>query len=258
MSSSKEAMNSIKWCATSFDTTKLPASMSRNNSVNGRDVFKYSYNLGIFSPEIEEMSNGDCDKEDSKEIGLSKAMKVTYGLGDQLSSSYFHTNIPTKKNSFAITSYLQKHPVSPSPSIRKSRVDWEPKQDFAEVNFIPPTSESPQITCSEIKKALTNSENEAKSHQMGIDKNTLAKSILFVPVGEYTTINSDNIVKEKQSNVFQVPLSPTTKFRRAARRLGVLIPSEELHKKQRRNGVCEAMDKDADQRKLLRVLNKRF
>jgi len=68
---------------------------------------------------------------------------------------------------------------------------------------------------------------------------------------------TNNSEEDKAFNA-QCKLPPIEKFRRAARVLGVCLPSKELYCLQRRSGACEEAEWPLEHTTLLRILNKRF
>ena len=252
-----------------FADTNLTSSGFKRYTLAGRDILKYSYNLGVLAPEIEEMSTERsdyfCEKGNCKALGHTKTgNRKIAPFKEQISNCSQDSSKLKKLNSFGMTSLLRKCSVSPivwqmegfSSPLRES------KQEIVEIDYVSNVSEVSQLESCDTKAELRHSQTETRADTVSVI-DTESSSDLFLPACKYTKINSDDINKDEngakeEEKLSEQPLSPTAKFRRAARRLGVLIPPQELYNKQRRNGVCEAMDKDADQRKLLRILNKRF
>lgn len=260
MASWKDGMYCMKWNTNSVNTN-LTDSKLNSHSVSSRNIMKYSYNLGMLSSEIDKVSDGissfRCGNEDYNEnCVLSKnACETGRTFEKTFNSSSFYNfqSKPNNLNSIAMTSLLQKWPVSPVVDKLQELPSTvrESEQEVTGKTVTPTIYEIPQNANSNIKQ-----EDETKG-DIGIGDDTSAKITLFPPADSYTTQNSNSVMKEKKKH-FALPCSPTAKFRRAARRLGVIIPAQELYNKKRRNGFCEAMDIDPDQRKLLRILNKRF
>lgn len=269
MSSEQEGASSPARNIISTDTSLTTSSGFKRHSLAGRDIFKYSYNLRVLGPEIEEMSTERPDyyfeNGSFETVGQSKTgNKKNTPFKEQIPYCPWDCSKPKKLNSFGLTSLLRKRSVTPvvcqmeklSPALR------ETKQEIVEIDYVSNVSENSQLESCDIKEERRHAETESRADNVSIIE-TESNNNLFLPARKYTKTNSDNInmdqngAKEEQK-LLEKPLSPTAKFRRAARRLGVLIPPQELYNKQRRNGLCEAMDNAADQRKLLRILNKRF
>lgn len=237
-----------------------------------RDIFRYSYNLG---------------KQRTKQLqrAASLAANIGGGITQKNEEDDGFAKESTRRRTLPRSMSMESEPAlnydkTRGDSIReevlRSRVlDTrvalvEVSRESEKTNALdvkPDTIENDnQVEKPEHNIALDSDENQKNETRNKSSDNARPKSgSLSESVPDLRNISSAENTNCEDFPSFLSPEStekaqsrPICKLRRAARRLGVSLSSEELYHKQRRNGLCTEIDDAADNRKLLRVLNKRF
>lgn len=241
-----------------------------------KDIFRYSYNLGIQrtgriqrtasigGPFTQKMDGNDnLAKVLLVRRGLPRSLSMGEKLGQQAGAA---TEIPMRENSLERNNNI---------SLVKNQDPEEPKQQGEnptgnndnnkvaskkanENDVTYSTNQSQNVEGSKSNEIKINSSlNGADSEHRTTKLSNLSDSVPDLRVTEKVRLQREDFIG-LFSETELAQSRPICKLRRAARRLGVSLSTEELYHRERRNGVCNEIDDAAENRKLLRVLNKRF
>lgn len=228
-----------------------------------KDIFRYSYNLGIQRTSriqrtssiggtfMQQMDGNNLAKVLLARRGLPRSFSMGEELGKRAETL---SELSMQENNYQNSEKLQQ----------------QDKLTTGNDNTI-------EVSCTTNEKDSINSNNqnqiveESKSNELESDSSeskgdcehrARKLSNLSDSVPDLRSTERISLQREGFSGLFNetelVQSRPICKLRRAARRLGVSLSTDELYHKQRRNGVCNEIDDAAENRKLLRVLNKRF
>lgn len=223
-----------------------------------RDIFRYSYNLG---------------KQRSKQLQRAASLAASINAGntltDQDDGGLKHRRMLPRSMSVESGPAANYADETKGDLTRVSLIEVSRKRENNALDDTPDTTENTSLA-EKPENDLTIDSNESKTGDTGKKSPDTTRPKSDSLSGSVPDLRMISNTEKSKTDCEDFPtfLSPDSseksqprpicKLRRAARRLGVSLSSEELYHKQRRNGLCTEIDDAADNRKLLRVLNKRF
>lgn len=229
---------------------------SAENPSAPKDIFRYSYNLGIQrTTKIQRASSIGGNFIQPMDNNLAKVLLERRGLPRSLSMEAQIGRVPTSDSPLENTNHQH---LNVQVSVKSdSQENTETLHDNNTVlSSINENNSTLKGKCEETKESNANGNKENPEHRAKKLHN-LSDSVPDLRATEHIRLQREGftgLFNETDLNQSK----PICKLRRAARRLGVSLSTDELYHKERRGGVCTEIDDAAENRKLLRVLNKRF
>jgi hypothetical protein len=253
-----------------------------------KDIFRYSYNLGkqrakqfhrtaslaatiggsLAQPIEETFSKAALERRRTlpRSLSVESEIALKYGLESDASADIL---LESQNDVGHHTTDLNVAPLETATETGKSQtVNVQPDNNRTENSSVPEDKFEKEIIsnngeCSTKTDPKTAEKDLTKLAETRVKPHSLSDSVPDLRIAANS--EKEKLKCEGFSSFWTHADSekahesrPICKLRRAARRLGVSLSSEDLYHKQRRNGVCTEIDDAADNRKLLRVLNKRF